>query len=176
MHNLTKIKIFRCLLWITYPVAVILLYPFAMMRKKNKSHLFFLFDRYAIGGAQKIHLDILKSVEDVPKQVYFTRHSPNDRLKDAFYSIPNTISADIHFWCDNLLFRLFSVHYFAFYINRHERAHVLSSNSTFFYDMLPFLHSEVHKTEPLHNFSYGKKGMEFFGLANHKLLDTRIVY
>jgi len=176
MHNLTKIKIFRTLLWITYPVAVIFIMPFVYLRKKNSTHLFFFFDRYAIGGAQRIHLDILKSVEDVSKQVFFTRKSPNDRLKEAFYSVPNTHNADIHIWCDFLLLRLFTVHYFAFYLNRHRRAHVLSSNSTFFYDMLPFLYSHVYKTELLHNFSYGKNGMEFFGLANHRLLDCRIVY
>ena len=89
MHNLTKIKIFRFLLWITYPVAVIFIYPFVLLRKKHTSHLFFFFDRYAIGGAQRIHLDILKSVEDIPKMVFFTRKSPNDGLKDAFYSVPN---------------------------------------------------------------------------------------
>jgi glycosyltransferase involved in cell wall biosynthesis len=176
MHNLTKIKIFRCLLWITYPVAVIFIYPFVLLRKKHTTHLFFFFDRYAIGGAQRIHLDILKSVEDVPKMVFFTRKSPNDGLKDAFYSVLNTKSFDIHSWCDYLLLRLFSVHYYSFYLNIHKRVHVLSSNSTFFYDMLPFLGAHVHKTELLHNFSYGKKGMEFFGLANYRLLDSRIVY
>jgi glycosyltransferase involved in cell wall biosynthesis len=108
--------------------------------------------------------------------VFFTRKSPNDRLKEAFYSVPKTQNRDIHIWCDFLVFRLFSVHYFAFYLNRHRRAHVLSSNSTFFYDMLPFLYPHVYKTELLHNFSYGKKGMEFFGLANYRLLDCRIVY
>ncbi|RYF80797.1 MAG: hypothetical protein EOO03_17105, partial [Chitinophagaceae bacterium] len=176
MHNLTKIKVFRTLLWITYPVALVFVYPFVLLRKKNSTHLFFFFDRYAIGGAQRIHLDVLKSVEDIQKQVFFTRKSPNDKLREAFYSIANTENHDIHFWCDNLLFRLFSVHYFAFYVNRHKRAHLLSSNSTFFYDMLPFLYACVHKTELLHNFSYGNNGMEFFGLANHKLLSSRIVY
>ena len=176
MHNLTKIKIFRLLLVCTYPFAFIFLYPFALARKKNSSNLFFFFDRYAMGGAQRIFLDILNSVPQVHKQVYFTRSSADDTLKQLFYSIPQTESRDIHFWCDNLLFRLFSVHYWCFYINRHEKAHVFSSNSTFFYDMLPFLKKRFCKTELLHNFTYGKMGMEFFGLANHEYLSFRIVY
>ena len=176
MHNLTKIRVFRILLWITYPISLVILYPLAFLRKKNPSGLFFLFDRYAIGGAQRIHLDILNGIPDIQKQVWFTRRSPNDKLKESFYSIPATNSLDIHFWCDNLLFRLFSVHYYAFYINRHKTAHVFSSNSTFFYDLLPFLEKRIIKTELLHNFSFGKKGMEFFGLANHKRLTYRIVY
>jgi len=83
MHNLTKIKLFRTALWITLPLAYVFVYPFVLLRKKNPSPLFFFFDRYAIGGAQRIHLDILKSVEDVWKQVYFTRKSPNSKLKEA---------------------------------------------------------------------------------------------
>ena len=176
MHNLTKIKVFRTLLYCTYPIALILLYPLALLQKKNKSHLFFFFDRYAMGGAQRIFLDILNSVSQIHKQVYFTRKSADDTLKQLFYSIPNTESRDIHFWCDNLLFRLFSVHYWCFYINRHQRGHVFSSNSTFFYDMLPFIKKGIYTTELLHNFTYGKKGMEFFGLANYKYLSFRIVY
>lgn len=176
MHNLTKIKIFRILLWISYPISLLLIYPFAMLRKKNSSHIFFFLDRYALGGAQRIHIDILNAIKDVHKQLYFTRFSPNDFFKNEFYSIPNTEAADIHIWCDNLLFRLFTVHYWAFYVNRHKRAHVFSSNSTFFYDMLPFLKKHVIKTELLHNFTHGKNGMEFFGLANYKLLNYRIVY
>ena len=176
MHNLTKIKIFRWALWITYPFALVLILPLVYLRRKHGSGLFFFFDRYAIGGAQRIHLDILESVQDISKQVYFTRKSPNDTLKPDFYSVPNTENRDIHFWCDYLFFRLFSVHYYAFYLNRHTNARVLSANSTFFYDLLPFLKKEVIAIELLHNFSYGKNGMEFFGLANYKRLNYRIVY
>ena len=175
MHNLTKIKLFRIAAWISFPFACIFVYPFVLLKKKKNTRLFFFFDRYAIGGAQRVHLDILHAVADTPKQVYFTRKSLNDSLKQEFYSVPNTESSDVHFWCDNLLFRLFSVHYFAFYVNRHKGAHAFSSNSTFFYDVLPFFAKHVHTTELLHNFTYGKKGMEFFGLANYKYLATRIV-
>jgi glycosyltransferase involved in cell wall biosynthesis len=41
--------------------------------------------------------------------------------------------------------------------------------------MLPFLSKRVTKIELFHNFSFNKKGMEFFGLANYKLLDQRMV-
>lgn len=175
MHNLKKIRLFRILLWVVYPFACLFILPFSLFRRKNPQNLFFFFDRYCIGGAQRVHIDILNSVSDIHKQVYFTRYSPNDKLKHEFYSIPNSENRDIHFWCDNILLRIFSVHYFAFYINRHPDAILLSSNSTFFYDMLPFLNMKIKKIELLHNFSYGKKGMEFFGLANCKYLDYRMV-
>ncbi|MBL7717918.1 MAG: glycosyltransferase family 4 protein [Flavipsychrobacter sp.] len=176
MHTLQKIKIFRFLLYLTYLPSLLLVYPFALLRAKNRSHLFFFFDRYGIGGAQRIHLDILHSLPDVHKQLYFTRLSKDKNLKEAFYGVPGTDARDIHTWCDNLLFRLFTVHYFAFYINRHPKAHVFSSNSTFFFDMLPFLRKDVVKTELLHNFTHGKNGMEFFGLGNVHYLQYRVVY
>ena len=176
MHNLTKIKVYRLLLRISYLFSWILVYPFVLLRKKNSSPFFFFFDRYAIGGAQRIYLDVLQSVEDIPKQIYFTRVSPNDKLKNEFYSTPNATVNDIHRWCDNLLFRLFTVHYYAFYINRHAIAHVFSSNSTFFFDMLPFLNRKVQTTELFHNFAHNKNGLEFFGLANHRYLTNRVIY
>jgi glycosyltransferase involved in cell wall biosynthesis len=175
MHNLTKIKIFRVLLWMMYPFAILFIRPLAFIKKRRKSSLFFFFDRYAIGGAQRVYLDILESVNDHYKTVYFTRKSADKQLKKTFYSQSNTECHDIHLFTDNLLIRLFTVHYFAFYINRHKEAKVLSSNSTFFYDMLPFIKDEVKRIELLHNFSYGKRGMEFFGLANHHLINERMV-
>jgi glycosyltransferase involved in cell wall biosynthesis len=176
MHNLAKIKLFRIACRITYLPALLFIYPLAFFKKKNKTGLFFLFDRYSIGGAQRIHLDILESVEDIPKQVYFTRKSVNQSFRQAFFNFPNTVSKDIHFWCDFIFFRVFTIHFYAFYLNRHSNARVLSSNSTFFYDLLPFLKKETITIELLHNFTFGKNGMEFFGLANHHYLTYRFVY
>jgi glycosyltransferase involved in cell wall biosynthesis len=176
MHNITKIKLFRILLRITYLPSLIILLPLAMLKKKSNSGLFFFFDRYAMGGAQRIHLDILKSIPEIEKQVFFTRYSPNDIFRQEFYDIPNAQCEDIHILCDYLLVRLFTVHYFSFYLNRHKSVRVLGSNSTFFYDMLPFLAKKSIRIELLHNFTFGKKGMEFFGLKNYHLLNFRIVY
>ncbi len=176
MHNLTKIKLFRILLYITLPISYVVLYPIILLKKRCEEEFFFFFDRFAMGGAQKIHIDILHAISNKSKKVYFTRKSLDDKFKEAFYSVPNTVSEDIHFWCDNLIFRLFTVHYYCFYLNKHKNIHVFSSNSTFFYDMLPFLKNSIIKTELLHNFTYGKRGMEFFGLANYKYLNYRITY
>ena len=175
MHNLTKIRVYRALLYISYLPSLLLMWPPARLKKKNPGHLFFFFDRTAMGGAQRVHLDLLKSVENEYKQIYFTRFSPNHILHDAFYNQPNADVKDIHKWCDNLFFRLFTVHYMAFYLNRHREGHIFSSNSTFFYDLLPFLKKRLVKTELLHMFTFGNNGMEFFGLANYNYLDYRVL-
>lgn len=176
MHNLTKIRLYRILLYLAYLPSLLLMWPLAQLRKKNKGRLFFFFDRFALGGSQRIHLDVLRSVANEPKQIYFTRSSPDDTLKKEFFHQPNAAVFDIHRQCENILLRLFTVHYYAFYLNRHKGAHLFSSTSTFFYDMLPFLSKDIVKTELLHMFNYGKKGMEFFGLANHRYLDYRVIY
>ncbi len=175
LHNLTKVRLFRIILRISYPFAWLMFFPLAI-RRRNEKRMFFFFDRYSIGGAQKIHMDVLESVKDLPKWVYFTRRSFDTQFKERFYSVPNTISRDVHMWCDYLLFRVFSVHYFSFLVNSYKDAVIFSSNSTFFYDMLPFIKRSHVVIEMLHNFTYGKKGMEFFGLANYRYMDTRIVY
>lgn len=176
MHNITKIKLFRILLRITYIPSLIFLYPIALLRRKSRNGLFFFFDRYSLGGAQRIHLDILKTIPEQEKQLFFTRFSPNGIFKKEFYSIPLSQTKDIHIVCDFLLIRLFSVHYYSFYINSHPSGQVFGANSTFFYDMLPFIGKQMIKTELLHNFTFGKKGMEFFGLCNVRLMTNRIIY
>ena len=175
MHNLTKIALFRLALYLTYLPALIFILPFAIFSKKSKGNIFLFLDRYTIGGAQRVYLDILIALKKNHKEIFFTRHSQNNTLKYQFFTTDNASVKDIHFYCENLLLRLFSTHYYCFYINRYPGAKILGSNSTFFYDMLPFLSKKVQKLELLHNFSYGKKGMEFFGLANYKYLDVRIL-
>lgn len=175
MNALAKIKLFRIVLWMTYPVSLILLYPLALLRKKNPGHLFLFFDKYEMGGAPRTHLNILDSIPNLPKQVYFTRTSLTKAYRQEFYNLPGTDVFEISFLCENILLRIFSVHYFAFYINRHDKAHVFSSVSTFFYDMLPFLGKHVVKTELLHMFTNDKKGLEYFGLGGYKYLTHRMV-
>ncbi|MBS1643839.1 MAG: glycosyltransferase family 4 protein [Bacteroidetes bacterium] len=174
VHNRTKILLFRWLLRLTWLPSLLFVLPFALFRKRLNSVYVFFFDRYSLGGAQKVHLDILESLEGYNKSVFFTRHSPNTVMQAAFEATPNTVCSDIHFWCDNLLIRLFSVHFWAFYLNRHKGLVLLSANSTFFYDLLPWLHADIFRIELLHNFTYGKKGMEAFGLANYAYLDLRL--
>lgn len=175
MHNLTKIRLFRILLQLSWFPSLLLIYPIALLRRKLELKHVFFFDRYSLGGAQRVHIDILCSIAEVPKLVLFTRKSPNAVMKAAFEEVPNTRCRDIHFWCDNLFFRLFAVHYWAFFLNRHSGLTILSANSTFFYDLLPWLRKDFFRIELLHNFTYGKKGMEFFGLASYQYLDKRLV-
>jgi len=174
MHNITKIKLFRIVLRITYLPSLIFLYPIVIFKKKAKGNLFFFFDRYSLGGAQRVHLDILKSVEDTEKLVFFTRKSSDETFKREFENIKSTSFQFVEKYCENFLIRIFSVHYFAFFINRHHDAKILSSNSTFFYDMLPFIRKELVTIELLHNFSFGNNGMEFFGLMNYANLTWRL--
>jgi glycosyltransferase involved in cell wall biosynthesis len=175
MHNITKIKLFRIVLRITYLPSLIFLYPIVVFRKKPSSGLLFFFDRFSLGGAQRVHLDILKSVESIEKTVFFTRKSPDNTFKKEFENINHTSIHFIEKYCSYFIVRIFSVHYYSFVINLSPNARVLSSNSTFFYDMLPYIRKEVTTIELLHNFSFGKEGMEYFGLMNYRNLSWRLV-
>jgi len=174
MHNITKIKLFRIVLRITYLPSLLFLYPIILLKRKPKGNIFFFFDRYSLGGAQRVHLDILKAVESANKMVFFTRKSADDTFKSEFERIKQTSFFFIENYCDHFLIRIFSVHYYAFLINKYPNTKVLSSNSTFFYDMLPFIRKEVTTLELLHNFTFGKNGMEFFGLMNYSRLSVRL--
>lgn len=175
IHTLTKVKYYRWLLYCTYPVALVVVYPLFLLKKKNATGYFFFFDRYVIGGAQTVYLNLLNAIPEIYKELYFTRQSLDDKLKKDFYSLQNTKCKDIHFWCDNLLLRLFTVHYYSFHINRHKQAVIYGSNSTFFHDMLPFINKRNIKIELLHSFAFADNGLEYFGIANYKYLNFRNV-
>ncbi|HEX5314918.1 MAG TPA: hypothetical protein VFX38_08460, partial [Gammaproteobacteria bacterium] len=173
---LLRVRVFRLCSAVVWPLALLFVYPLSLLKKKNPGGLFFLFDRYCIGGAQGVFLDILAAVEDSPKQLYFTRRPADSGLKHLFYAVPNTEIREIDFWTCNPLLRFFAVHFYAFYINRHRGARVLGSNSTFFYDLVPFLSRKVRSIDLFHNFqNYGNHGFQFYGLATCRHLDVRVV-
>lgn len=176
MRSLLRIRLFRIALRATYPFALILVYPFSLLKPKNPSGLFFFFDHWGIGGAQRVFLDILESVRDTHKQVYFTRSPPGTGMRESFRAMANTDILDIHPRSENPLARIVNAHYYAFYINRHRKPRVFGSNSTFFYDMLPLVTGRAYRMELLHNFRNDRhKAFEYFGLADCRYLDVRLV-
>lgn len=175
MQIVTKTRLFRLVLWALYLPALLFVWPLARARAKSAGRLFFFFDRWVIGGSQRVFLDILESVGDLAKEVRFTRRPADDGFREAFEAVPNSLVRDVHRWTHSLLFRPFAVHFYAFYVNRHPGACAFGSNSAFYYAMLPFLRRRVRKVDLLHNFMNVPTGFQFYSLANCRRLDVRVV-
>lgn len=139
--------------------------------RKHRSGLFFFFPFYQVGGAEKIHADIIACVADRKPYLFFTNRSKDGKFKSLFEQ-------------SGRVFDLSSLlnHRYAYYvclgalsscINRHERAMVFGCNSVFFYHLLPHLRKEVRRLDLIHAFG---GDIEHVSLPFVDEIDTRVVY
>ncbi|TFG91541.1 MAG: glycosyltransferase [Syntrophobacterales bacterium] len=135
---------------------------------RNVSSKFFFFPFLHVGGAEKVHADIVNCVADSKPWVFFTKRSVNSKFR-KLYS-PNIRL--FNFWALLKYAYPLSVGIMAGLINRHKKPVVFGSNSLFFYLMLPHLRPDVLKIDLLHAFG---GGAEHFSLPIVDRLDFRVV-
>ncbi|HVG31957.1 MAG TPA: glycosyltransferase [Pyrinomonadaceae bacterium] len=138
---------------------------------RNSSGLFFFFPFYQVGGAEKVHADIVSCVSDRHPWVFFTNRSKDAAFKPLFEKSARLF--DISF------LTLGSLRYYAYIgalaalINRHEKATVFGCNTVLFYDLLPRLRKDVRRLDLLHAFG-GE--IEHVSLPVVASLDTRVIF
>ncbi|KAB0666164.1 glycosyltransferase family 4 protein [Oryzomonas japonica] len=134
----------------------------------NSTRVFFFFPYYHVGGAEKVHAEIVRCFAEFTPLVFFTHQSKNSKFKHLFGR-----EARLHnvWW----LFKYtlpFSVGFIAGLINRQQSPVVFGCNSRFFYKMLPYLKPDARRIDLLHAFGGGG---EDFSLSAVPLLDARVV-
>src|SRR5512139_3797427 len=118
---------------------------------RNPSGLFFFFPFYHIGGAERVHADIVSCVADRRPWVLFAKRSRDDALKGEFGR-----SCRMFTWWFLLKYCYpVSAGILAGIINRHGKATVFGCNSLFFYKLLPLLDSRAAAMDLLHAFGGG---------------------
>jgi L-malate glycosyltransferase len=138
---------------------------------RNTSGLFFFFPFYQVGGAEKVHADIVSCVGDRHPWVFFTNRSKDAAFKPLFEKSARLF--DLSF------LTLGSLRYYAYIgalaalINRHKRATVFGCNTVLFYDLLPRLRKDVRRLDLLHAFG-GE--IEHVSLPLAASLDTRVIF
>lgn len=132
-------------------------YPLALRRlkktlqtQKNESGLFFFFPFYHVGGAERVHIDILASVADRKPWTFFTNESDNDSFLQQFKQ--QSITFDIGY-ARKKQFEAELLPLIAAHINAHPKAKVVGCNSHFFYKLIPFLAPHVCCIDLIHAFS-----------------------
>ncbi|HEV2915721.1 MAG TPA: glycosyltransferase family 4 protein [Pyrinomonadaceae bacterium] len=139
---------------------------------RNSSGLFFFFPFYQVGGAEKIHADIVACVADHHRPwIFFTNPSKDAKFKPLFEKSARLF--DISFLTPGSLRYYGYVAALASFINRHERAVVFGCNTVLFYDLIPRLKADVRRIDLLHAFG---GGIEHVSLAAVSEIDTRVVY
>lgn len=136
----------------------------------SDSTLYFFFPDYHIGGAEKVHADIVECVVDQNPIVFFTNKSINQKFKFLFEGKGKLF--DISKLTENRIFSIICLGIIAKIINKHPYPVVLGSNSAFYYRLIPYLHSKVYKIDLIHAFG---GGVEFVSLQIAPYLDARVV-
>jgi glycosyltransferase involved in cell wall biosynthesis len=135
----------------------------------NGSGLFFFFPFCHVGGAERVHADIVNCFAAERPLIFFTKWSPKeDALRRDFAQAGPTF----YWWLLLKYTYPFSAGVMAGIVNRHPQAVVFGCNTLFFYKMLPFLAPHVMKVDLLHAFG---GGAEEFSLPAVHLLDARVV-
>lgn len=158
-------------------IAFFKLLKFAMfeLSKLRKVKVVFFFPFYHTGGAEKVHLNIVKAIGKNNGYVFFTQQSTSDTFKLEFYQSANCYEVyDLlhrNYFIRNLFVRMISRE-----LNKsNQLISVFGSNAMFFYELLPYLKSKIKKVDLIHAFSKPDYGIELASLPYVKYLDKRVV-
>lgn len=115
---------------------------------RNRSALFFFFPFFHVGGAEKVHADIVGCFAGEEPWVFFTKRSKNSGFKARFPKEARLFNL----WPLLKYGYPLSAGTMAGFINRHENPVVFGSNSLFYYLLIPFLAPHVRCVDLLHAF------------------------
>ncbi|MDP4268390.1 MAG: glycosyltransferase family 4 protein [Bacteroidota bacterium] len=119
---------------------------------ENKSQLFFFFENYWVGGAEKVHADILETVsEEFKPWAIFKRNSNSKGFKYLFER--HSLMIDITDYY-NYLTRPILVGFWAGFINKHKNPTVFCSNTFFGYEVIEKLEDHVRFIDLIHNLKF----------------------
>lgn len=132
---------------------------------RNQSGIFFFLPYYHIGGAEKVHADILDCFAQAKPWVIITRRSQNANYKHLFERSARLFDL----WFLGFLYPV-SIGLAAGFVNRHPDAVAFGCNSPFYYYLVPYLGGNVRKLDLTHAFD----GLERLSLQVADSFDARI--
>lgn len=145
------------------------------LRKMEEFEFGFFFNSYATGGAEKVQLEIVRSVSDKKTAVFFTNLCINEHYKSDFEacSIVHTIYLAIRkrdFYYSFILKNL------AKRMNAMKHPKIVGCDCQFFYDLLPYLEPHVTVIDLFHTLVHSfEKGPEHWSLNRVERIQKRIV-
>ena len=135
---------------------------------------FFFFPFYHVGGAERVHADIVKALADQKNCVFFTGSSVNDFFYKEFEG-ENTILLDISGILSKKKYIGLTRKKIIELINGSSRAYVFGCNSLFFYETIPFLKDHVICMDLVHAFVHKNEiGAEHWSLPIADRLTKRV--
>lgn len=145
------------------------------IKKLEDFELGFFFNSYATGGAEKVQLEIVRSVSDKNTSVFITNFCINEHYKSDFEtcSIIHNIYLAVRkrdFYYPFILKNL------AKRVNRMKQVRLIGCDCQFFYDLLPYLGPQVIVMDLFHTLVHSfEKGPEHWSLTMAERIQKRIV-
>jgi L-malate glycosyltransferase len=166
----------------------IIMYPFVLLGKvlailkplEAEYDFFVFFPIYGIGGAEKINADVITSLPDKKIIIFFTRNSPDDKLRHLFQKENVTIK-EIDRWTDNKFMYWGNLIYrgiCAQYINSQKKQPVVfSGQCNFGYKLFPHLRKDILKTELIHNsfLKFAKVTFPYIPFIDKRVMTTQSI-
>jgi glycosyltransferase involved in cell wall biosynthesis len=138
---------------------------------ENESGLFFFFPFYHVGGAERVHIDILRTVADKNPWIFFTNESDNDAFYKEFCNYGKAF--DISSFSGK--YRWITKKIISNKINKTKNALIFGCNSHFYYKLIPFLNKDVKCIDLIHAFSdKGTPAAEDWSLPYVDRLSSRV--
>lgn len=137
----------------------------------NKSHFFF-FPFYHIGGAERVHLDILEVFDKKNSICFITNNSMNNYFYEEFKS--KTTLIEIEKLTPKYKQKLINL--IVKHINKKNKSLVFGCNSHLFYDLIPNFKDTVKIIDLIHAFSYEEPyAAEKYSLPVVEKINNRII-
>src|SRR5690606_21378534 len=141
--------------------------------KKINSNIFFVFPTYQIGGAERVHAEIMTVVADQNPTCIITEEPKDSGFKQDFYQAAKVI--ELKRWGTKKAFISIMAKKIAMTINRQDKPVVFGCNAEFMYRLTEYLDNRVEVIDLTHAFTPNLMGMEFYSLPYVKRINQRIV-
>ena len=150
-------------------------FSYLALQKLKSKKIYFFFPFYHIGGAETVHLDIIKLFNVNDNNVcVITNKSIDTSNKKAFETHINVF--DIHYLISQAKVRRFALKFTAWIINKANNPVIFGCNSQFFYDLIPYLKSNVLIIDLIHAFADEEpSASEKYSLSYVNRIDKRVV-
>jgi glycosyltransferase involved in cell wall biosynthesis len=144
------------------------------LKKHPEQRISFFFPFYHVGGAERVHADIVGAVGDNKSMVFFTKKSENNGFLERFTNYASC--TDIWRLCWYPVFRSVTAKLIAKHINQRQDAVVFGCNSVFFYSLIPHLREDVRVVDLIHAFMHPEEdGAEKWSLPYVKRINHRVL-
>ena len=112
--------------------------------------IIFFFPFYHFGGAERVHIDILKVFKNERSSCFITENSDNAVFKTEFEQNTHVI---LYYKLKSKKYKIY-LRTIAKAINKKKHPIVFGCNTLFFYELIPYLEDHVKIIDLIHAFSY----------------------